>query len=124
MSKSKVFSFAAALTGILALCFLLASCLGEDTKDGTIILTNSSSYSEDNPVTAQLLQGSNVLGETSLGKGKKIEWSGVPPEVSLSITVTDQNGRTRRESYIYLKLGETQRYSYNGSGISRIYNNN
>ena len=121
MKMSKIVSFAVTLAGILALCLVLVSC--EETKDGTIKLTNSSSYSQDNPVTAQLLEGSAVIGETSLGKGKSVTWTSVPPEVSLSIKVTDKEGRTRTTSWIYLKLGETQEYKYNGSSISRVTNN-
>jgi len=125
MKKSKVVSFAVTLASLLVLCLVLASCSDEEkTKDGTVILKNTSSYSEDNPVSAQLFKGSEVLATSSIGTGKRVTWTDVPSEVSLSITVTDKKDRSTSTYSFSLDLNETRKYKYDGSSISQIYDDN
>jgi hypothetical protein len=128
MKKSKIVWFAVTLAQLLtlcALCLVLVSC-GDDsgkTKDGTVKLTNSSSYSEDDPISATLFKGSEELATNSVGKGKSVTWTDVPSEVSLYIKVTDKNGRSTSTWSFSLDLNETVKYKYDGKSVSRVYDN-
>ncbi|MDR2591701.1 MAG: hypothetical protein LBC59_02705 [Chitinispirillales bacterium] len=125
MKMSKVVSFAVTLAYLLALCLVLTSCSDEEkTKDGTVVLSNTSSYSEDDPVTAELYESGEILATNSVGKGKRVTWTDVPPEVSLSIKVTDKRGRSTSTYSFRLDLNETRKYKYDGSSISQIYDDN
>lgn len=123
-SVKKAVLFKVLAGACLLACVLFMSCEVEpDTKDGTITLRNDSKYAEDDPITAVLYQGSTVLSENSVGTGKRVTWTGVPPEVSLSIKVTDKKGRSTSANYISLDLNGKETYTYNGSSIS-YYNPN
>ncbi|MDR2731375.1 MAG: hypothetical protein LBB81_10835 [Treponema sp.] len=126
MKKLKVF--------LLLLTCLLAfgscgdtinSVIKEKTKDGKVKVTNSSGYSEDNPVNMKLLKGDGtIFGNEDVGANSSVTWTGVPAEVSMYIKVTDKNGRVSQSYSFSIDLNETAEYSYNGKNIERVYKEN
>jgi len=122
MKKLRLFMFL--LTCLFVLSLILSSCdkLTNKDKNGKIKVTNSSTYTEDDPVNMQLIKNdSSVLATNSIKRGNSITWTDVPSEVSIYIKATDKNGRVSSTYSFSLTLNETANFKYDGASISRVY---
>jgi len=134
MKKLKDFMFL--LMWLLVLSLILSSCgkiseiTSGKTKDGKVKITNSSSFSSDDPVNIQLIKVTDrygdrgehiykeeVLADKQLAKNRSITFTDVPLDVSLTIKIKDQNGREVFYRNISLTVNETLKLNYNGDFI-------